>query len=973
MRKIATVVAALMLPVQAHALGVGEIEWDSTLNQPLDAEISLFSLGSVQENDIRVRLAPYDAYEKAGIEYPSILRTLKFSVEQRGNGKFYIKIHSTDAIKDPFLDILLEIDWPSGHLMREFTVLLDLPTMTDEAAGPVSTPVTAAPARVTEPSASVTNETPAAQGQVFGETSQQRVSNQLRVGMVKRGDTLWGIAETMRTDKSVSVQQVMLALLKSNPRAFYNNNINNLKAGYVLRLDNPNLITEISKEEAAREAQRQYQAWLTAKGRKTAAAGSGKSPDSAIGSGAAQGAGSPSLRLVAPDQADVGIPDSAGGAGQARNVANMNLAALRQELDAALQTSDADKQENEQLRARIAELEGQISKMQRLLSLRDDALSVLQAKPEEQSQQNDQSATATIAPPAAAGADASATANQSTTAGEAAASKETAGSVAAPQQTQPAGTKAAKQNKATSKPGQPAARDEGFVTTVMGYVRRTLSAAGSMLNPVALGGVVGGLLLLVGGAWFLRKRKISAEDLEHSMMVEVADKQLSEDLANGTVTDLDQNQKEETRAVDLLDSTGGDNLEADIDEIDVLAEADVYLAYQRFDRAEELMREAISNEPQRLDLHFKLLEVFAASGNRDGFMEMARAIQSKGGQEDTSMWSKVVAMGEKIAAGDPLFSGAAPDTDAATLEMHTSSEDKTFAAELPGGEIEANFDTLDDDLMLDLDAHIAADTPAVQTDAAIEQLDDTDTISSGADLELSDNAPGLEEISAAVEDNDTQTSADEVPADNDEPLEFNLDESLSLDSAETADDGTAERQSEAYVPDNTLEFEPAATEATAVDAAADDTEATTVLGSDDDAEDDFVFDNVEALAGDTADDDLTVAAESESTVTDSSDGGSEGVEFEFDSPASESETASSLDDDLNDDIDWLTGVADDEIDDDSDSFFSSEDEVATKLDLIRAYIDMGDKESARNILTEVVEEGNDNQKQEAEELLRQIG
>ena len=978
MRKIATVVAALMLPVQAHALGVGEIEWNSALNQPLDAEISLFSLGSVHENDIRVKLAPYEAYEQAGIEYPSILRNLKFSVEQRSGDGFYIKVHSSDAVKEPFLDILVEIDWPSGHLMREFTVLLDLPVMSDEVAGPVSAPETSMPGAAMEsPASAAENEQPSTQGQVFGESTPQQASNNLRVGMVKRGDTLWGIAESMRTDKSVSVQQVMLALLKDNPEAFYNNNINNLKAGYVLRLDNPNLITEVSKEQAAREAQRQYQNWLAAKGRNTAAASTGTSPDTAVGSGAGQNAGGPSLRLVAPDQADVGIPKSAGGTGQSRNVASMDLAALRQELDSALQTSDADRQENEQLRSRIAELEEQIGKMQRLLSLRDDALSVLQANPQEQTQQTDQSTegmTTAAATMAANATEEDATASTQGT-DNADAADETAVQAAVKQKAE---SKAVNKPKPAQNQKQPAANDGGFVGTAMGYIKRTMSAAGSLLNPIALGGIVSGILLLVGGAWFLRKRKISAEDLEQSMMVEVADKQLSEDLANGTVTDLEQ--KEETRAVELLDSTGGENFEADIDEIDVLAEADVYLAYQRFDRAEELMREAINSEPQRLDLHFKLLEVFAASGNRDGFIEMARAIKAKGGQEDASLWSKVEAMGAKIAADDPLFSGEADSADTESPSMH--SVDNEFEAGLPGGELEADFAGLDDDLMLDLGNDIAAEVTESQVADDVDHGGDADTIAGNVDdLELSADdeiqdisSANVDDVTAA-EDVKADTAVDVSQAGSDKPLEFNLDELSAVDDADAVSD---QKKSPAFVPDNTLDFEP--------NAMADDLDGdmgTAAIAEDDalgldsatdDSDEVFAFESVESAAGTDAaegDSELSFAAEADATAT--KEGDSEEAAFDFDSLATESEAVGSIDDELNDDIDWLTGVADDAIDDDAESFFSSEDEVATKLDLIRAYIDMGDKESARNILTEVVEEGNDNQKQEAEELLRQIG
>jgi pilus assembly protein FimV len=1020
LRKIATVVAALMLPVQAHALGVGEIEWDSALNQPLDAEIGLFALGSVNENDIRVKLAPYEAYQEAGIEYPAILRDLKFSVKSRSNGDYYIQVHSSEAVKAPFLDMLVQIDWPSGHLMREFTVLLDLPVMTDEAAAPVSAPVTATPGSSVSPTMGRTDVEPAPKGQVFGETASQQVSNELRVGMVKRGDTLWGIAEGMRRDPSVSVQQVMLALLKSNPEAFYNNNINNLKAGYVLRLDDPTLITEVSKEEAAREAQRQYQAWLAAKGgvKSSAAAASGRK-SAAVGAGAEQGAGGPSLRLVAPDEADVGLAASAGGNGQARNFSDKNLASLRQELESALAASDAGRQENEQLRDRISELEEQISKMQRLLSLRDDALSVLQANPEAQQAQQQTAGVAATAPDNAPAETSTADeAPESAAAGSATTETQQAqDSTATGEDVAPAAALAQQQAKPGAGAQKPAPkqnparpREQGFVATVMGNIKRTVSAAGSLLNPIALGGIVSAVLLLIGGAWFLRKRKISAEDLEQSMMVEVADKQLSEDLANGTVSDLEQ--KEETRAVELLDSTSNDNFEADIDEIDVLAEADVYLAYQRFDRAEELMREAVNNEPQRLDLRFKLLEVYAASGNRDGFIETAEAVKAHGGQEDAALWDKIVAMGTKIAPDYALFGAGAAAGAVADNTAEAADAGNDVEAEIPGGELEADFAGLDDDLMLDLDAHIAADAEAESPTAVgdtMTEMNADDALSGDSGVQQT----ALAEDAAKVAETDSVTTPEAsdtgTQKDADQALDFDLgDVRMAADDTDAGADTGASGQG--FVADNTLEYDAlggagesaAATESTEttasetsiaddnsldldIELAGQDDAAAEVQGIDfesetvaadggaettavDDTDDGLAFDMPETDSGNAAAPDSAeppVATDTEAEAATDEDA--------FDLDSLDVASAGSIDDELTDDIDWLTGVADEAADDDSDTFFSSEDEVATKLDLIRAYIDMGDNESARNILTEVVEEGNDNQKQEAEELLRQMG
>lgn len=978
LRRIAAVVAALMLPVQVLALGVSDIEWSSALNQPLKAEIGLFAAGSTSQHDINVKLAPYEAYERAGVEYPSILRELKFSVERRDSGELYIKLTSTNAIKDPFLDILIEIDWPSGHLLREYTVLLDLPVMTDEVAGPVSSPMTSMfmpdrsdttsgmPSDMSSDVTAVEGDqstaataAPMSAAPIYGESNSRAGADGLRYGMVKRGDTLWGIAESMRTDKSVSVQQIMMALLKNNPKAFYDNNINNLKAGYVLRLDDSSLLTKMSQSEAAREAQRHYQSWMAAKKGGAIATATAQTDSAAkgtsVGAGAETGTDGPSLKLVSPEEADVAMTSkSTGGDGQSRSFTSKELDTLRQELTYAMEASDAGRQENTQLHARIAELEEQIGKMQRLLSLRDDALSVLQVQPKDGAQALAEPEVpvevVSDAAPGAASIPSTETAEQMAADDEAVVPATT--EAAAPAAIQPAAPPPVKPGVKFAKPVQSAAPEEGVIDIVLGYVNKAVAVVSSFVSPMLLGGVVGGALILGGGFWFLRRRKISGDDLEQSMMIEVADKQLSEDMANGTASDLSES-KEETSAVDLLDTTNADNIETDIDEIDVLAEADVYLAYQRFDRAEELLREAVEHEPRRYDLMLKLMEVFVASGNKDGFIEIAERCNANGGQEDGELWSKVVVMGSKIAASHALFSSSSSAADA---DADADDDD----SDIPGGDLGAGFD--DDDLLAGLDLNLGSDTQEDNTTAVdnlSSELDDLDfgnDDQSGMDVaagqaELDDDVPVAESVpvvenKAAADDNSLSFDVSDLSMDSDAPADSEM---IEMDTATVAEH------------DGGLEFDGG------LDMAMDDKPATEVITetvADNAAVDDNALDF--DLSGLSMDGETSAVSD---TVTPAADDDEIPVSFAAD------RNDSAIGAELSDDIDWLTSVADDAVDNDDNgsSFFSSEDEVATKLDLIRAYIDMGDKDSARNILSEVVEEGSDDQKKEAKELLRQIG
>jgi pilus assembly protein FimV len=294
------------------------------------------------------------------------------------------------------------------------------------------------------------------------------------------------------------------------------------------------------------------------------------------------------------------------------------------------------------------------------------------------------------------------------------------------------------------------------------------------------------------------------------------------------------------------EEAGVDILQAEDDEIDVLAEADVYFAYRRFDKAEELLREALKDEPGRRDLAAKLLEVYAASGNGEAFVREATALKAGLEPGDASMWDKIAAMGRRVAPGHALFEPAAAPA-AAAAKPAAQAENSLSLHELTDIDFEKELGALDDQ-------------PVTAVSAAAAQASGENEL---ADLDLTLDEATLARLrqpdGGAIESSVTSTlNAGQVPFAG-EP------------KAKAAEGGAGDIDWLSAAGEDLLKFE-------------DD-----------------------------------VQGESESTL------------------------------------------------------ISGEDEVDTKLDLAKAYIDMGDQESARNILNEVANEGDQNQQREAHDLMRQIG
>lgn len=227
------------------ALGLGEIQIKSKLNQPLDAEIQITSASVSELKDVVFSIPDADVFARYNLDRPQVLNSVRFIVENRGSANKVIRLASTQVVKDPFLTFLIQADWPQGRMLREYTVLVDPPLFVPskdviETQAYVDTAVISTRnTSNTQGTIDGRNQT-GSSGRASSNSNNRNFSNTSVSGdsyRVKRGDTLWEIANSIKPDDSFSVNQTMIAIFRNNPEAF-EGNINRLKAGQVFKCSN---------------------------------------------------------------------------------------------------------------------------------------------------------------------------------------------------------------------------------------------------------------------------------------------------------------------------------------------------------------------------------------------------------------------------------------------------------------------------------------------------------------------------------------------------------------------------------------------------------------------------------------------------------------------------------------------------------------------------------------------------------------
>lgn len=929
MHKVTKTVAilGLLAPLGASALGVGDISLHSALNQSLDAEIPLVLSGADSLSDVRVSLASPETFTKAGLERHYFLTKLQFSPVQTTDGRYVIKVSSRDVMREPFLNFLVEVNSPQGRVVREFTALLDPPaSMQGEAVAETEPALVERPARRYERVAEISRSgdyaptvrrsaqrTISAAPQAptprpapaLPPASEDQLTNEA-YGPIRRDENLWGIAKALANDSTLTHEQMVVGLYRANPQAF-SRGINSLKAGATLRMPTREFIAQLSPQQARIEYARQQ--------------GQNVSRMTGVAPQLTEGEGPESqLKLLAPsDSKGQGAGSQTGGKGRG---------------DLALEVAETAKQENDELRSRLAQLEQKLSEMQQKLAIKDEEIASLQTQPH--------SATPPaqpVEPPVQKPVAAQTTPTTPPQPSQVTPPppQPTAAQPTPPPTSAPPPTSVTPSTAVAPRPTPPPKP----VPTPKPAVALPAAEENWMTDPTYLG-IAGGAALLGITALLIRRRRnaIIAETESILIAAERASRQAS--LGGAQFSAMRPSAEPTVEPIAAPKSSflseftpsDFDTLGTETDEVDPISEADVYLAYGRYKQAEELIRHAISQHPDRDECKLKLLEIYHTTENRAAFENYAKELKAQHKDGRPEFWNKVVEMGRELAPGSALFqgSGASP-TASATPKAIEKGLDSTMGL----GSLD-----LSDDLIDDLKRfEIEFSEPGFASDG------DTDL----ASLDFGSGADELD--SPAVKPAEPDRFA---------ALDFDL-ASLGIGKPKPAAPAAAKEPPKPEPPpsefDNLLDF---SFDSLAPSPQAPPPAEETYEEQADKTIDDILRDLTDSLKQEEPE--PAPPAEPEPRPA-SSDLSLSGLGFDLSlfeqsnlgvAETDEPEVAESPEENS----DLYAGLTD-------------MDQVETKLDLAKAYADMDDEESASEILQDVLATGNDKQQAEARQLLAKMG
>ena len=911
----------------AHALGLGQVSLQSALNQPLVAEIELLEVRDLENAEVVPRIASAEEFNKAGVDRQFFLTDLKFTPVIKPGGKSVIRVTSSKPVREPYLNFLVEVIWPNGRLLREYTLLVDPPLYAPApvtssparmpAVAPSQTPVrsstaSTAPARTTAPAASAASSAAPLQGNEYRTSS---------------SDTLWEIAQRV---PGGSVHQAMLAIQDLNPNAFIDGNINRLKSGQVLRLPDEQQLQSRSRTEAIAQVTQQNTAWREGRAMASGARQIDATKRNVAGSAPAQAEAGDNLRLVA---ADSGKSTSGSDKGNAQSKALSDKLAVTQE------SLDSSRRENTELKGRVNDLESQLEKLQRLIQLKDDQLAKMQADLAAQEKSAAEAKAASPALPAdelrpaeVPGPDSSSVPKVQQGAELGAAPQQEAtpdfnySEEPAPADSQVQNQEPAEKPAVSVKPEPvaPVAPPQPKpVTPVAAPEAPATSFVDDLLaDPLMLGLVGGGalLVLLIGLMILSRRNAMKEAELQEALAAQ------DEGAFDGSIGFNDN-------GFDSLDiDTGAAHVEPEApvsaQTADALGEADIYIAYGKFAQAAELLQNAINEEPHRADLRMKLMEVYAELDDREGFAREENELREIGGAgaQLDQLKARYPAM---VAISTAASASAMEDFSFDNLDLDEKPQATEPAPLAAGADLDDSFDLSLDDLEAELDRDLQSAAPQSNNDFADLSLDDLSlsseapaTDNPGFDLDLSGPSAGTVAAEQPLSDFDLELDAPVASDDGlaDDEFMLSLDDDLAMDApaAESPSDLGADLELDAGELEMPADFDLSLAEDVPTDTAAE-------------AEADAFLSELDEVGGEL--DDLSL-----------------GLQQPAEEPVS---SAAPLAADGDDDFDFLSGT----------------DETATKLDLARAYIDMGDTEGARDILDEVISEGSVAQQSEARELL----
>lgn len=1011
--KISLAVCLAFMPIYGLAAGLGKLSVNSGLGEPLKAEIDLLSVTPDELSTLSAVIASEEAYALQGIPRLGVHGNIKVELAKNPDGSPVLRLRSQQPIDDPYLDMLIQVDWASGRLLREYTILLDPPgykqsineeraaavinkpgsaasgsasTQSGAYAATASQPVSAKAKSSKKPSTKNTNTRNANSTESTESAAGTTESYELTT---QRGDTLNTIAKGVQVE-GISLDQMLVGLFEANKNAFVDGNMNRLKVGQIVKIPSKEALSAVSPKQAAQEVKVHSANWNAYRNSLAGNVMAAPVAEEAERKQSASGKIASAEDKAAPAKSgpqDV-VKLSAGGkaatqGGKANAEADAKVLALQEEATAR---EKALKDAHE----RTTALESQIADMQKLLALKSQTMADMQknadaskpadAKPVDQAQPAAQAAAAPEVTPATP---------------EAANAAQPAASPAAEPAKQEVPVAEAKAPAVVKAPVQaPPEEESSFLASLLESV-----------NLFMLGGAGGVALLGAGWVYLRNKRRKELDSFERGILTSGG---LRANTVFGNTTGNATSSADTSFLTDFAQSADGGMI--DTNDVDPIAEAEVYMAYGRDAQAEEILKDAISKEPKRYELHLKLLEMYAARKDASAFEAIAGELYTTLGSDDPT-WAKVAELGVTVEPDNPLYdiSQIAPSAPVAKpVETNTVSD--TADMEL-GNELEFSFDQpkLDSTAQVELDAQNATSDQAESFDLAglgdnaiTKDVDATAIVDNAA----ADNKPAADNsMDFNFSDFGTFASAaEETATANDEPsLAAASQQEAELTAASAADDSSAV----AALDFNFTQAE--AVEAPVAVAEASDfnfegfTDAVTPAVEEEKTETsaldamDFSFEGfAETAAEVNAHQVETIALEGINLNFDAETEAAAGLsvaedkaeEISFDFPLVDEPESSGLNHSEANNFDFsaisldLSGseavveeapqaVADIAVAE-SAAVAAENLDIDIKLDLVKVYIDMEDVEGARDLLDEVLKEGGPQQRLTAEKLLASL-
>jgi pilus assembly protein FimV len=707
---IATAVLLGISASNAHALALGQVTVQSAIGEPLHAEIDIPEINAEELASLRTAVASPEAFRAAGLEYNPALGGIRITLERRPDGRHFLRLSSSRPVNEPFVDLILETNWSSGRIVRDYTLLFDPPSLRQNAAPLAAQVSPAAPSQRARPAAPAPSaRTPAAPvaraTPAPAETAAaKQPSGDGKQVTVQAGDTASKIAAANKS-ANVSLDQMLVALLRANPEAFIGGNVNRLRSGAVLDVPTEEQAGLVPSGEATQSVIAQSRDFnefrrRLAEGLPTTGVGA---PERQVSGKVQAQVEEKKAAAPTPDKLTLSKGAVQGKAGEDK------IARERAAQDAA---------------TRVAELNKNISELNKLgvATAPGPAGSASAAKPgvavptgPASAAQPAPTPAATIAanaPVAAAPAvPAPAASAPAATASVTPASAAVAASPVADAASAPVATGAqspASAAEAAAPPPIAPAAPAAKVAPVSAPPVETSLVDDLLENPIVPASIGGILALLLGFGFYRAQQRKKSTQVDSSFLESRLQPDSFFGASGGQRVDTNEGGATGSSLVyspSQLDAAG---------DVDPVAEADVYLAYGRDLQAEEILKEAMRTTPQRVAIHSKLLEIYSKRRDAKAFEMVATEAHGLTRGEGPD-WEHICELGQELDAsnslyrsgGRPTAGSSAPAAGAAAAAAASFGATQALPASTPAAS----------DLDLDLDFSLGDDEPAAPTPA----------------------------------------------------------------------------------------------------------------------------------------------------------------------------------------------------------------------------------------------------------------